>query len=138
ARYRQGYAARPMSDSEADRPCEANERTPGDIAPGVRGHSEDVEQREHLADLGVTAAPKPAEPARPHRSAGNAFDRGVEALAQYAAREDRVVVPRAHTEVLPDGTAVRVGVWLSNTRSRRDGLSVEQRERLAVLGVDWA
>ncbi|MER6394379.1 helicase associated domain-containing protein [Streptomyces sp. NPDC001523] len=62
----------------------------------------------------------------------------MEALAPYAAREGRVIVPRVHTEVLPDGTAVRVGVWLSNTRSRRDGLSAEQRERLAVLGVDWA
>ncbi|MGW6971518.1 helicase associated domain-containing protein [Streptomyces sp. NPDC054952] len=62
----------------------------------------------------------------------------MEALAQYAAREGRVVVPRAHTEELPDGTVVRLGVWLSNTRTRRDGLSAEQRERLAALGIDWA
>ncbi|MFJ5812275.1 helicase associated domain-containing protein [Streptomyces sp. NPDC093093] len=122
-----------------------------DVAPGVTVHSDDVgprpatqcrdrdrerlsaEQRERLAHLGATAAPKPVEP----RSGGNAFDRGVEALAQYAACEGRVVVPWAHTEELPNGTAVRLGVWLSNTRSRRDGLSADRRERLADLGIDW-
>ncbi|MFD5892343.1 hypothetical protein ACFWHQ_41285 [Streptomyces sp. NPDC060334] len=66
-----------------------------------------VEQRELLA---VTSAPKAVEPVRPRRSGAIAFDRGGEALAQYAARESRVIVPRAHTEVLPDGTAVRLGV----------------------------
>ncbi|MFD5890154.1 hypothetical protein ACFWHQ_29835 [Streptomyces sp. NPDC060334] len=65
-----------------------------------------VEQRELLAVLGVPAAPKPVEPARPRRAASDAFDQGVEALAQYAAREARVVVPRAHSEELPEGTAV--------------------------------
>ncbi|MFC9269076.1 hypothetical protein ACFTXJ_15050 [Streptomyces zhihengii] len=33
--------------------------------------------------------------------------------------------------------SVRLGVWLSNTRSRRAGLSEQQRHRLAALGVDW-
>ncbi|MCY0955062.1 hypothetical protein [Streptomyces sp. H27-S2] len=47
-------------------------------------------------------------------------------------------MPRTHTEELPDGTAVRLGVWLSNTGIRREGLTVEQRERLTDLGVDWA
>ncbi|WP_306432501.1 helicase associated domain-containing protein [Streptomyces sp. A1136] len=68
----------------------------------------------------------------------SAFERGVDALAQYAARDGRVVVPRTHTEELPDGTPVRLGVWLSNTRTRRDELTAEQCERLAALGVDWA
>lgn len=133
---------------------EAGAALDDDVVPGVTVHSSDVgqwlatqrrdwerlsiEQRERLAALGVTAAPKPVEPARPRRSGGSMFDRGVEALAQYVAREERVVIPRAHTEELPDGTAVRPGVWLSNTRSRRDGLTAEQRERLADLGIDWA
>ncbi|MFF2236520.1 helicase associated domain-containing protein, partial [Streptomyces anulatus] len=67
-----------------------------------------------------------------------AFDRGVAALAQYAEREGTVVVARSWSEELPDGTSVRLGVWLSNTRTRRAGLSEEQLERLAALGVEWA
>jgi hypothetical protein len=33
---------------------------------------------------------------------------------------------------------VRLGVWLSNTRSRKAGLNGEQRAALAELGIDWA
>ncbi|MEU9419847.1 hypothetical protein [Streptomyces sp. NPDC048272] len=65
-----------------------------------------VEQRERLADLGV---PEAVETVRPRRSASSAFDQGVGALAQYAVREGRVIVPRAHTEVLP-GKTVRLRV----------------------------
>ncbi|MGW8955589.1 hypothetical protein [Streptomyces sp. NPDC055709] len=46
-----------------------------------------------------------------------------------------MVVPRAHEEHLPDGP-VRLEVWLSNTRSRRAGLSPEQRAQLADLGIN--
>ncbi|MGX1887300.1 helicase associated domain-containing protein [Streptomyces sp. NPDC055287] len=69
---------------------------------------------------------------------GGAPERGIAALAQYKAREGKAVVPRGHVEELPDGTSVRLGVWLSNTRSRRAGLSEGQREQLAGLGLDWA
>ncbi|MFJ7948847.1 helicase [Streptomyces sp. NPDC096354] len=34
--------------------------------------------------------------------------------------------------------AVRLGVWTSNTKTRRDGLTPEQRSALAELGVKWA
>ncbi|MBT2492260.1 helicase associated domain-containing protein [Streptomyces sp. ISL-96] len=88
---------------------------------------------------------KPAE--RPHKTSARtsakaraakgseAFTRGVAALAQYIAREARTVVPRGHTEHLEDGTAVRLGVWLSNQKNRSDRLSEQQ---LAKLGLDWA
>ncbi|WP_443074882.1 helicase associated domain-containing protein [Streptomyces sp. NBC_01431] len=33
---------------------------------------------------------------------------------------------------------VKLGVWISNTKSRRDKLTPEQRAALAELGVDWA
>ncbi|XXZ47562.1 helicase associated domain-containing protein, partial (plasmid) [Streptomyces cavourensis] len=56
---------------------------------------------------------------------------------QYAAREGRVVVPRAHVEETPHGP-VRLGNWISNTRNRRAKLTSEQREQLAALGIDWA
>ncbi|WP_326681546.1 helicase [Streptomyces sp. NBC_01237] len=29
-------------------------------------------------------------------------------------------------------------MWLSNTKSRRDKLTPEQRQTLAGIGVDWA
>ncbi|MFE7040349.1 helicase associated domain-containing protein [Streptomyces atratus] len=55
----------------------------------------------------------------------------------YKEREGKVVVARSWNEELPDGTSVRLGVWLSTTRTRRAGLTQEQREQLAALGVDW-
>ncbi|WP_371627751.1 helicase associated domain-containing protein [Streptomyces sp. NBC_01116] len=33
---------------------------------------------------------------------------------------------------------VRLGTWISNTRSRREKLTDHQREQLAALGIDWA
>ncbi|MEV7180647.1 Helicase associated domain protein [Kitasatospora sp. NPDC093679] len=75
------------------------------------------------------------------RAAGGgsaAFRRGVAALRQYAEREARVVVPRGHVEVLEDGVQVRLGVWLSNAKSRRDRLDREQLAQLAGLGLSWA
>lgn len=100
-------------------------------------------QRERLVQLGVRPPEKPAAgvPARPRQAGGArgaAFERGVAALAQYAEREGTVVVARSWVEELADGTSVRLGVWLSNTRARQAGLSAEQRERLAALGLEWA
>ena len=103
-------------------------------------------QRERLVELGVRPPEKPAAEAvavkaRPRRAGGaraGAFERGLVALAQYVEREGTVVVARSWSEELPDGTSVRLGVWLSNVRARRAGLSAEQLERLAALGVEWA
>ncbi|MEW1632107.1 Helicase associated domain protein [Streptomyces sp. NPDC089173] len=101
-------------------------------------------QRERLVQLGVRPPEKPVAvgaKARPRRAGGaraGAFDRGVAALAQYVEREGTVVVGRSWSEELPDGTAVRLGVWLSNVRSRRAALTGEQLQRLAALGLEWA
>ncbi|MFI0756729.1 Helicase associated domain protein [Streptomyces anulatus] len=99
-------------------------------------------QRERLVQLGVRPPEKPVVAAKARRAVGGAragaFERGLVALAQYAEREGTVVVARSWSEELPDGTSVRLGVWLSNTRARRAGLSEEQLERLAALGVKWA
>ncbi|MGX1952674.1 Helicase associated domain protein [Streptomyces anulatus] len=99
-------------------------------------------QRERLVQLGVRPPEKPAVAAKARRASGGArggaFERGLVALAQYAEREGTVVVARSWSEELPDGTSVRLGVWLSNTRTRRAGLNAEQLERLAALGVEWA
>ncbi|WP_097868528.1 DEAD/DEAH box helicase [Streptomyces sp. rh34] len=130
----------------------AEEQGPADVLPGVTVNGIDVgtwiakqtdpavwdtllpEQSERLTALGLT--PRPAAPA-PGKSAAGAFERGIAALTQYAAREGRVVVPRAHVEETPHG-AVRLGTWISNTRTRRAKLSDQQREQLAALGIDWA
>ncbi|MEU4181012.1 helicase associated domain-containing protein, partial [Streptomyces sp. NPDC026589] len=79
--------------------------------------------------------PRTAAPAA-GKGAG-AFERGIVALTQYAAREGRVVVPRTHIEETPHGP-VRLGTWISNTRTRREKLNTAQREQLAALGIDWA
>ncbi|MFJ8390319.1 helicase associated domain-containing protein [Streptomyces sp. NPDC094438] len=68
------------------------------------------------------------------------FTRGLAALAQYVQREQRVVVPRQHNEqIVIDGQdhEVRLGVWVSNQKTRRDRLSGEQLALLAGLGLDW-
>ncbi|MGW9031125.1 helicase associated domain-containing protein [Streptomyces sp. NPDC055722] len=75
--------------------------------------------------------------------ASAAFQRGVAALAQYIAREGDHRVPRGHSEeIAVEGEAapvvVKLGVWVSNTKSRRDKLTPQQRAELAELGVEWA
>ncbi|MFF1343208.1 helicase associated domain-containing protein [Streptomyces sp. NPDC058290] len=66
------------------------------------------------------------------------------APAQWVEREgtDRPV-PRGHSEeIAVDGEAepviVKLGVWVSNTKSRRDMLTADRLAALAKLGVDWA
>ncbi|QGY70767.1 helicase (plasmid) [Streptomyces rimosus subsp. rimosus ATCC 10970] len=71
------------------------------------------------------------------------FERGVAALTQYQARENTLTVPRKHTETLHpaeggEEVLVRLGIWLSNTRSRRTKLTDQQRAALAGLGHHWA
>ncbi|MFE7043824.1 hypothetical protein ACFU9X_31670 [Streptomyces atratus] len=41
-------------------------------------------------------------------------------------------------EELPDGTSVRLGVFLSNQKGRRDRLTDHQLTQLANLGLEWA
>ncbi|WP_415925728.1 Helicase associated domain protein [Streptomyces scabiei] len=109
-----------------------------------------TEQQERLSQLGVTPleAPSPAPAAtrstKSPSKAQQAFQRGVQALAQWVEREGahRPVPRGASEEIAVDGEAepvtVKLGVWVSNTRARRDKLSAEQLAALAALGVDWA
>ncbi|MEU3634080.1 DEAD/DEAH box helicase [Streptomyces fradiae] len=101
-------------------------------------------QRERLEALGVTPLPQPQQegPEKGRKGAVGAFERGLVALAQYRARTGCVgPVSRSHVEVVViDGEEhpVKLGVWLSNTKSRRDKLSTEQLAALADLGLEWA
>ncbi|MFD9377831.1 Helicase associated domain protein [Streptomyces sp. NPDC059999] len=107
-------------------------------------------QQEQLTALGIKApaAPSPAPAAtsatKGPSKARQAFQRGLTALAQWVEREgsDRPV-PRGHSETIAvDGetepVTVKLGVWVSNTKSRRDKLSADQLGGLTALGVDWA
>ncbi|MEV6809776.1 Helicase associated domain protein [Streptomyces sp. NPDC051132] len=127
-----------------------------DIAPGVTFDGDDIgrwlrrqrrdwkllttEQQERLSRLGVQPAwtPPPAPTAKGPGKALQAFPRGLAALAQWIEREGQRPVPRKAVEVLPDGTETKLGVWVSNTRARRDKLTGEQLDALRELGVDWA
>lgn len=109
-----------------------------------------TEQQERLSKLGVqpTEAPAPASAAKgatkgPSK-AQQAFQRGLAALAQWVEREGaNRPVPRGHSEETAiDGktepVVVKLGVWVSNTRARRDKLTAEQLDALRGLGMDWA
>ncbi|MFF2938170.1 DEAD/DEAH box helicase [Streptomyces mirabilis] len=109
-----------------------------------------TEQQERLTGLGVTPleAPSPA-PAAPRPTKGpskaeQAFQRGLAALAQWIEREGaNRSVPRGHSEQITvdsetEPVAVRLGVWVSNTKTRRNKLTPEQLNALRELGVEWA
>ncbi|THA36059.1 helicase [Streptomyces sp. A1277] len=109
-------------------------------------------QRDQLIKLGIqgatasSAAPATSRTARGPAKAGSkaqaAFQRGLAALTQWVEREGTgQPVPRgAVVDAVVDGETVpvRLGVWLSNTKARRDKLTVEQLAALAALGMEWA
>ncbi|MFF3757839.1 Helicase associated domain protein [Streptomyces sp. NPDC002185] len=137
-----------------------------DIAPGVVYDGDDIggwlarqreaanwtqlsaEQQERLAALGIkpVAARSPGPAAGRAKSLGKAqqaFQRGLTALAQWVEREGDRPVPRGHAEEITiDGEAepviVKLGVWITNTKSRRDRLDTDQHAALRDLGVHWA
>lgn len=139
------------------------------IAPGVVFDGDDVgkwlqqqrqpgiwarllpEQQERLTTLGVqpdqklSLTPAAGRTAKAPSKAQQAFQRGLAALTQWAEREGaHRPVPRAHgEEISVEGEAepvtVKLGVWVSNTKSRRDKLTADQlarpRETRRGLGV---
>jgi superfamily II DNA or RNA helicase len=139
-----------------------------DIAPGVLMDGDDIgrwlarqreastwaqlstEQQERLSTLGVqpleARSPAPAAKGATmgQGKAQQAFQRGLAALAQWVEREGaHRPVPRGHSEeIAVDGeaepVAVKLGVWVSNTKSRRDKLAQDQLAALRELGVEWA
>ncbi|MFF7954083.1 DEAD/DEAH box helicase [Streptomyces griseorubiginosus] len=115
------------------------------------------EQQERLTALGVqgaalpVTAAAPAElrpglaaalkgPKKPGSKAEAAFQRGLAALEKWVEEGQRPVPRGAVVDVVVDGetVSVKLGVWLSNTKSRRDKLTAEQLATLAALGMDWA
>ncbi|WP_410534704.1 Helicase associated domain protein [Streptomyces sp. KL2] len=129
-----------------------------DIQPGVTFDGDDLgrwiqrqqrdwnllttQQQERLTQLGLKPtqqpAPAPAAKSTMKGKPSAAFQRGLQALAQYIQREGKTVVGRAHVEELPDGTTIKLGVFLSNQKARHNRLNAEQRTALTELGYTWA
>ncbi|MFB1048387.1 DEAD/DEAH box helicase [Streptomyces chrestomyceticus] len=139
-----------------------------DIQPGVLFDGDDIgrwlqqqrkpgtwkqlsaEQQERLTALGVTPVERPAPAPAASRGAKGpskaqqAFQRGLAALTQWVEREGaHRPVPRGHAEeIAVDGEAdpviIKLGVWVSNTKTRRAKLAPEQLDALRELGVEWA
>ncbi|MCX5318055.1 helicase associated domain-containing protein [Streptomyces sp. NBC_00154] len=130
-----------------------------EILPGVTHHGDDIgrwtarqvrdwaqlnpEQQHRLGEMGVKPAVRPRkEPAKAGTASGSgkggaAFQKGLEALAQYVERES-AMPGRSHVEVLADGTEHRTGIWIGNQKNRRDRLTDQQLATLAELGLEWA
>ncbi|WP_314254249.1 helicase associated domain-containing protein [Streptomyces sp. DSM 40907] len=95
---------------------------------------------------GTTRHPAPyrrsrRHPPKPARAVLGPSSGALRPWARYKARTGSLAVPRGHVEtVAVDGQehAVKLGVWLSNTKSRRTKLSAEQLAQLAELGLEWA
>ncbi|MEV7948615.1 Helicase associated domain protein [Streptomyces rubiginosohelvolus] len=112
------------------------------------------QQRERLAKLGIPIAELPSPPPAAARTtkgpgkspsrAQEAFRRGLAALTQWVEQEGahRPVPRGAVVEITVDGVTepvpVRLGVWISNTKSRRGRLDADQLAALAKLGMAWA
>ncbi|MGW4437999.1 Helicase associated domain protein [Streptomyces sp. NPDC004596] len=138
-----------------------------DIAPGVTFDGDDIGkwlqqqkqpatwarllpgQQERLTVLGIkplkapSSAPTAGRAAKGPSKAQQAFQRGLAALTQWVEREGQRPVPRGHAEKIAvvgetDPVVVKLGVWTSNIRARRDKLTQEQLEALRELGVEWA
>ncbi|MFD7958877.1 Helicase associated domain protein [Streptomyces ardesiacus] len=138
-----------------------------DIAPGVTFDGDDIgrwlrqqkqpatwaqlsaEQQQRLTQLGVqplqapSTAPAAKGATKGQSKAQQAFQRGLAALTQWVEREGDRPVPRgAVVEVEVEGESepvpVRLGVWISNTKSRRDRLDADQLDALRHLGMQWA
>ncbi|MFE6850016.1 Helicase associated domain protein [Streptomyces sp. NPDC057674] len=136
------------------------------IEPGVQFEGDDIgrwlhrqrrswtelseEQQQRLAKLGVqpdhapSPAPAASRGAKGPSKAQQAFQRGLAALAQWVEREGahRPVPRGAVVEIEVDGETeavqVKLGVWISNTKTRRDKLTQEQLDALAERGMAWA
>ncbi|MFF7365385.1 Helicase associated domain protein [Streptomyces sp. NPDC008125] len=138
----------------------ADEDDHSDVLPGFTVHGMDIgkwlaKQRQHTVWTGlmdgqrelleavgvVPLPPEQTEPAKALKKAVSAFEKGMVALAQYKARTGSLTVPRAHEErIVIDGQehVVKLGVFLSNSKSRRDKLTADKLAALAGHGLEWA
>ncbi|WP_435059646.1 Helicase associated domain protein [Streptomyces sp. bgisy060] len=144
------------------RACLDGGTTLADLRPGMLVFGDDIglwllqqqkdwsglseEQQRRLLAVGVQPAVPVALPAG--AAAGDAallaaeasnWERHLTAARQYQEREGHMRIPRAHCETVVDAAGVhhvlKLGVWRSNTRSRRAKLPKQQYEEAASLGL---
>ncbi|WP_345142316.1 DEAD/DEAH box helicase [Streptomyces mexicanus] len=84
--------------------------------------------------LGLEPAPAEEVPARPSRD--DKWRLNITAARQFHAREGHLRPARKHVEVV-DGTPVKLGSFLDNTRRRADKLTPQRRADLDALGMRW-
>ncbi|KPH99330.1 helicase-associated protein [Actinobacteria bacterium OV450] len=122
------------------------------LAPGHTSHGEDLgqwcarqraawgtldpERRRLLTALGMTPDTDGTPDAKRVAQDDN-FRRNLSAAQTYAQREGHLNVPRKHVEAL-DGAEIKLGVWISNQRSRRTNLPLERIKALDGLGMCWS
>ncbi|MEU1193234.1 helicase associated domain-containing protein [Streptomyces sp. NPDC005859] len=73
----------------------------------------------------------------PRRSRAQKWAANLAAARQYRTREGHLNVPRSHIETV-DGAELALGVFIANSRVRRERLSPERIEELSVLGMRWS
>ncbi|GAA2904669.1 DEAD/DEAH box helicase [Streptomyces mexicanus] len=84
--------------------------------------------------LGLEPAPAEEVPARPSRA--DKWRLNITAARQYHAREGHLRPARKHVEVV-DGTPVKLGSFLDNTRRRANKLTPQRRADLDALDMRW-
>ncbi len=111
------------------------------VLEGLRAHDEEAVEL-----LAIPQEPQ-KDVAQPSVNIGVAPEEGEEEsrlLLRFAAPRDPVmvadwvsfnVIDTERQERLEDGTEIRLGVWRSNMRSRRDSLPAPRRRLLADLGL---
>ncbi|MEU3050350.1 Helicase associated domain protein [Streptomyces sp. NPDC006984] len=123
-----------------------------DVAPGHVMAGEDIgawlarqqadwdilhtEQRRLLTELGATPGDGGVQE-EVRVTHDDKFTPNLAAAAAYAHREGHLNVPRKHVEIT-DGTEIRLGIWISNQRSRRAKLPPQRIDALNALGMRWS
>ena len=97
------------------------------------------EQRLEAAVLGLEpleqSQPKPA--VTPRRSRAQIWAANLAAARQYHQREGHLDVPRKHIETV--GAADHaLGVFIANSRVRKDKLASQRIQELTAIGMRWA
>ncbi|MFF4355015.1 Helicase associated domain protein [Streptomyces sp. NPDC001530] len=90
-----------------------------------------------LLDNTLELTPAGIEGQAARRTQDDKWAANLTAARQYHAREGHLRVPRKHVERLDDGTEVKLGTWLDNTRRRATKLPPQRRYELNQLGMRW-
>ncbi|GHH62927.1 helicase [Streptomyces umbrinus] len=86
--------------------------------------------------LGIAPADETEQPPA-RRTQADRWATHLTAARQFHTREGHLNAGRKHVEQMEDGTEVKLGGWLDNTRRRATKLTPERRAELDELGMRW-